>query len=128
MIEKQKTDEPAVAIALAMELRSSGRTCVQIAQVLRARFDINAFESLRLAHCWSRADAATEWNKRWPDEPKHAQNLTFWESWPDDGYTPSLPALEKLAELYECGVSDLVVGIGDFRYLDEATMAWQQTP
>ena len=105
--------------ALAIELRTAGRTWVAIADSMRERFEVNAFVALRLAHNWTRQHAAEEWNKRWPDDPTTGQNLLFWESWPTrDGYPPTLLTLHRLAELYQCAVSDVLVGVGDFRHLD----------
>jgi len=115
------TRPTVLSSALVKELRASGRTWVAIAHVLRQRLPVNGLVALRLAHDWTQAQAAAEWTQRWPDDPKTAQNLTYWESWPTrDGYAPSLPRLECLAELYECAVSDLLTGVGDFRHLDAA--------
>lgn len=105
--------------ALVEELRSYGRTWVTIADVLRERFHVNALAALRIAHDWTLNQAAERWNQRWPEQPKAGRNFAWWEAWPTrDGFAPSLPTLEKLAELYQCAASDLLVGAADYRALD----------
>jgi hypothetical protein len=69
----------------------------------------------------SQDEAADEWNKRWPDELKTFKNFSHWESWPGPtGHAPSYHNLSKLAELYECSVSDLLVDLPNFRHLETA--------
>lgn len=69
---------------------------------------------MRLAHGWGQADVADRWNRRWPDEPKTFKNFSYWENWPSEtGHMPSLTTLNRLAELYECSVSDLLRGWGE---------------
>jgi tetratricopeptide (TPR) repeat protein len=71
---------------------------------------------------------AEEWNRRWPDELKTHKNVSYWELWPaDTGHAPSLTVLSRLAELYECSVSDLLVDVGDHRDLDGAQAALSGT-
>ena len=63
--------------------------------------------------------AADEWNKRWPDELKTLKAFSYWESWPGStGHAPSFANRGRLAELYECAVSDLLADLPDFRHLD----------
>ena len=91
---------------------------------------------MRLAHGWAQADAAAAWNQRWPDDPKTFKNISYWENWPGrTGYAPSLAVLDRLAELYECNVADLLAGWGEhsgkraepdaFADAELATIAWQ---
>ncbi|MCA1706211.1 MAG: hypothetical protein LC808_24270 [Actinobacteria bacterium] len=106
---------------LVGSLRASGASWVEVAAVLQQRYRLNARVALRYAHGWSQRRAADEWNQRWPDELKTFKNFSYWESWPGStGHAPSFDNLSKLAELYECAVSDLVVDLPDFRYLDTA--------
>src|SRR5262249_49725598 len=45
----------------------------------------------------------------------------YWENWPSStGYTPSLDVLGRLAQLYQCSVSDLVIDLHDYRHQDSA--------
>ncbi|MGH3943038.1 MAG: hypothetical protein ACRDTG_31330, partial [Pseudonocardiaceae bacterium] len=77
--------------------------------------------ALRLVHSWSQSRAAEEWNRYWPDEPKTFKNFSYWETWPSStGYAPSLNVLGRLARIYECSVSDLVVDLFDYRHQDSA--------
>lgn len=107
---------------LAAELRSEGKTWVEVAEVFRQRFRLNPRVALRAVRGWSQAQAAEEWNRRWPDEPKTHKSFSYWEIWPGKGgYTPSQDNLVRLAEIYECAVADLLADLPSFRHLDAAT-------
>jgi hypothetical protein len=100
-------------------LRAEGKSWVEIAEALRQRYRFNARVALRYAHGWSQRQAADEWNKRWPDELKSFKMFSYWEMWPSStGHAPSFDNLSKLAELYECSVSDLLRDLPDFRERD----------
>lgn len=106
---------------LAADLRAKGRTWVEGGETFRAKYRVNARVALRLAHRWSQRQAADEWNRRWPDEPKTFKNFSYWEIWPSStGHKPSLDVLGRLARLYECSVSDLVADLPDYRNRDSA--------
>jgi len=106
---------------LVCSLRSSGSSWVEVAEALRQDYRLNARAAFRYAHSWSQRRAADEWNKRWPDELKTFKNFSYWESWPGStGHAPSFDNLSKLAELYECAVSDLLADLPNFRHLDTA--------
>lgn len=88
---------------------------------------MNARVAFRLAHGWSQREAADEWTKRWPADPKTFKNLSYWELWPSSsGYAPSLDVLDKLAQLYECRLADLLVDCADHRHLDQAQRTNEQ--
>ena len=108
---------------LVRSLRASGKPWVEVAEGLRQHYRVNARVALRYAHGWSQRRAADEWNHCWPDELKTFKNFSYWELWPGSstGHAPSFENLGKLAELYECAVSDLLVDLPDFRHLDTAT-------
>ncbi len=106
---------------LAADLRAEGRTWVEIATLFRSKYRVNARVAFRLAHTWSQQQAADEWNRRWPDEPKTLKNFSYWELWPGStGHEPSLAVLGKLSQLYDCSVSDLVADLSDYRSQDSA--------
>ena len=105
---------------LVRSLRASGKSWVEVAEGLRQHYRVNARIAFRYAHGWSQRRAADEWNHRWPDELKTFKNFSYWELWPSSstGHAPSFDNLGKLAELYKCTVSDLLVDLPDFRHLD----------
>ncbi|MEJ3750607.1 helix-turn-helix transcriptional regulator [Actinomycetes bacterium KLBMP 9797] len=106
---------------LAAELRSAGKTWVEAAEIFRTRFRLNPRVALRSVRGWSQAQAAEEWNRRWPEEPKTFKSFSYWEIWPGrGGYSPSQDNLVRLAEIYECSVADLLADLPSFRHLDSA--------
>jgi hypothetical protein len=117
---------------LARSLRAQGRPWAEIATTLRDRYGLTARVAMRVAHDWSQADAAGAWNSRWPDDPKSFKNISYWETWPSPtGHAPSLSVLERLAQVYECSVADLVAGWGEHGPTADAptaepeALAWQ---
>ncbi|MGH3686631.1 MAG: hypothetical protein ACRDSM_16600 [Pseudonocardiaceae bacterium] len=94
---------------------------MDVAEALRQRYRFNARVAFRYAHEWSQHQAAHEWNQRWPDELKTFKAFSSWEQWPSrTGHAPTFDNLAKLAELYECAVSDLLVDLPNFRHHDSA--------
>jgi len=111
-------------LLLVAEMRLNGAAWVKIADEVGRQFKVNKLVSMRLAHGWSQRDAADEWCRRWPDQPKTFKNFSYWEIWPGaTGYEPSLSVLIRLANLYECAVVDLVADLPDFRHLDQFGLA-----
>lgn len=103
----------------ADRLRRAGCTFVEIAEVLRHQFGLNARVAFRVAHGWSQGDAASQWSRLWPDDRKIAKVFSYWEQWPAvTGHAPSLEVVERLARLYECSVADLLADLGSYRDLD----------
>ena len=113
-------------LRLAGELRAAHRTWVQVAGEFAQRYGVNFRAAFRLAHGWSQGDAAAEWNRRWPAEPKTFKSFSYWEQWPSNtGHAPSLDVLARLAEMYECRVSDLLLDCADYRETDSAARVRQ---
>ncbi|HEU0086728.1 MAG TPA: hypothetical protein VFQ77_03620 [Pseudonocardiaceae bacterium] len=107
---------------LAADLRAHGKSWAEIASVFRSKYRVNARVAFRLAHGWSQRQAADEWNRRWPDEPKTLKSFSYWEVWPSStGHEPSLEVLNRLANLYHCSVADLVIDLADYSHLDATT-------
>lgn len=104
---------------LAKTMRARGATWVEISETLRLRFRVNPRVAFRLAHSWSQHRVADEWNRRWPDEPKTNKQISYWEVWPaGSGHAPSYVSISRLAELYECSVSDLLTDLPNYRPRD----------
>jgi hypothetical protein len=94
-------------------LREEGRTWAEIGVSFQISYRVNPRVAMRQAHGWSQPQAAEEWTKIWPDDPKTFKNFSYWEQWPGQtGHAPSLETLDRLARLYECKVTDL---LGDCR-------------
>jgi hypothetical protein len=101
-------------LALGESLRADDRTWTDIATALRTRYGLNARVAMRLAHGWTQAEAAQQWNRRWPDDLKTFTNISYWENWPSPtGHMPSLNVLDRLAQIYDCNVADLLAGWGE---------------
>jgi 8-oxo-dGTP pyrophosphatase MutT (NUDIX family) len=115
---------PRTAKALkaeADELRAKGWSWTQIARHWQQTQNLNPRVAFRLAHGLTQADVADEWNRRWPDDPKTAKYISYWETWPQPGgRAPSLDTLGHLAAIYQCSAGDLLGG-EDHSHLDPAT-------
>lgn len=113
---------------LAAVMRAEGRSWAEIAEDFRRRFRINARKALRWARGWSQDQVAQEWSRRWPDDLKNAQAISMWESWPEKGREPSVLVLERLAQIYQCHVGDLLADFADHGLQDTTAKAAADRP
>ena len=99
-------------VQFATELRAAGKTWPEAAAAVRHRYRVNARVAPRLARGLSQRQVAELWNGHWPDDPKTFKNISTWELWPaSTGHAPSLDTLDRLAQLYECSVADLLADL-----------------
>lgn len=109
--------------ALTAQFRDEGQSWAQIAERIQGQEHVNGRVALRLAHGWTQEEVATRWNDQWPPKDGSTgitdKNISYWETWPQSGYEPSLKTLKRLAQLYQCDVGQLVED-GDYRHLDQA--------
>ncbi|WP_371788096.1 hypothetical protein OG404_09095 [Streptomyces griseoaurantiacus] len=99
-------------VQFATELRAAGKTWPEAAAAVRHRYRVNARVAPRLTRGLSQRQVAELWNGRWPDDPKTFKNISTWELWPaSTGHAPSLDTLDRLAQLYECSVVDLLADL-----------------
>jgi hypothetical protein len=100
---------------LADQLRATDHSWAEIGREFQRRFHVNARVALRQAHGWTQPEAAERWNRRWPDDAKTFKNFSYWEAWPSStGYPPSLEVLDRMAQLYECSIADLLSDLHDY--------------
>lgn len=104
---------------LASKLRAEGARWPEVAAECRARWGLNARQTIRIARGWSQQDVADEWCRRWPDDLKTYKNVSTWERWPEGGHAPSIVVLDRLAQIYRCSVADLVSDFTDHGWGDD---------
>ncbi len=108
----------------AAQLRAEGRTWAEIGIAFQVAYRVNPRVALRQAHGWSQPQAAEEWTRVWPDDPKTFKNFSYWEQWPGKtGHAPSLETLDRLARLYQCRITDLLTDCRDYSARDGARAA-----
>jgi transcriptional regulator with XRE-family HTH domain/tetratricopeptide (TPR) repeat protein len=130
MTAKYRSRRARVA-ALSQDLRRQGQTWAQIAARIAADEHVTMRVAFRLAHGLSQREVAALWCEEFPTEAGTAsmsdKTISYWESWPQSGYEPSLKSLKRLARIYQCNVGDLIDN-GDFSYLDTATRRIKTRP
>jgi transcriptional regulator with XRE-family HTH domain len=110
---------------LVTELRAAGETWTRIAARIRTDERVGGLTAFRLAHGLSQQEVADRWNGLLSDgqidRPLTDKQISYWETWPHSGREPSLTALKRLAQIYQCDAKDLIDD-GDYSHLDEATL------
>jgi transcriptional regulator with XRE-family HTH domain len=100
-------------------LRQQGLSWVTIAEDVCGRYPLTPRSALRQIRGWSQREVADRWNERWPDEPKSDKIISYWERWPaPTGHEPPVRMLNRLAQLYECSIADLLADLPNHRHLD----------
>jgi tetratricopeptide (TPR) repeat protein len=111
--------------ALSQSLRGQGQTWAQIAARIATDEHVSMRVAYRLAHGMSQREVAARWCEEFPAEGGTASMsdkiISYWETWPQSGYEPSLKSLKRLARIYQCHVGDLIDN-GDFTHLDTAAL------
>src|SRR5580704_11959154 len=86
--------------ALSQDLRRQGQTWAQIAARIAAYEHVTMRVAFRLAHGLSQREVAARWCDEFPTETGTASMsdkiISYWETWPQSGYEPSLKALNAL--------------------------------
>jgi transcriptional regulator with XRE-family HTH domain len=99
---------------LREKMRALDVSCREITAEMSRRYNLRPRTAWRTALGWSLEEAAEHYNaRRAADNPKLAAALTGsrlseWERWPQSGRKPTLASLCVLAEIYKCGVRDLI--------------------
>ncbi len=123
MATKYRSRRARIA-ALSDSLRTQGQTWAQIAKRIVCDEHVNIRVAFRLAHGMSQREVAARWSEEFPTEAGAASMsdkiISYWETWPQSGYEPSLKSLKRLARIYQCNVGDLIDD-GDFSHLDTAS-------
>jgi hypothetical protein len=100
---------------LSTRLRQQGHSWAEIGAIFQAQYRVNPRVALRQAHGWSQPQAAKRWTENWPEDPKTFKNFSYWEQWPGQtGHAPSLDTLDRLSQLYECRITDLLTDCQDY--------------
>jgi hypothetical protein len=122
MAAKYRSRRARIA-AFSEDLRAQGQTWTQIAARIAADEHVNMRVAFRLAHGLSQREVAVRWREDPSAEAGTASMsdkiISYWETWPQSGYEPSLKSLKRLARIYQCNIGDLVDN-GDYSHLDSA--------
>jgi tetratricopeptide (TPR) repeat protein len=114
---------------IAEQMRAQGQSWAQVGREFQQRFHVNARVALRQARGWTQPEAAERWTSKWPHDPKTFKSFSYWEAWPSaTGYAPSLDVLDRLAQLYECSIADLVSDLDDYGALKQPAVSGVREP
>lgn len=112
---------------LREQMRGLGMSYEEIAAEMARRFAFRPRAAWRVSWGWTLPEAAERYNAlrgRGLAEPVTAltgSRLSEWENWPFSGRKPPVTALCLLAEIYQCGVLDLI-DVSDRESLSDAEL------